>query len=291
MHHTATKCLSADTIKLSMQRSWIENKGFSHIPTHYIVWCSGDLLQVNDDKIIVWATLNADANYNWIHIEIAWDFNTWNPTDQEYKTVKDLINKLSDQYPWIKVKKHSDFQAKNCPGKNFDTKKLMDLPDLVPWLDWEPILAKKDWIMYFIRFKSDHLTFKREQPFKLENTSFPNNIQIQKLINYAYAKWNNLDFVRTLDAENSSRDPTKQSDIINDKWQRETSYGICQLNVSTKWQWHDVFVSSESFKDPYNQIDYCRDVWIDAKNKWVMPFHAYTARNDRGSDVVLISLK
>lgn len=71
LHHTATqKCMSAEEMKMSMFYTWVQNKKFEYIPTHYIVGCSGDFVKVNDMERVVGATLNSDANLNGIHIEI-----------------------------------------------------------------------------------------------------------------------------------------------------------------------------------------------------------------------------
>jgi len=124
LHHTATSCMSADKMRDSMIRSRMINKNSNTIPTHYIVWCEWDYLKVNDLSKNVWSTLNEEANENWIAIEIVWDFNNGYPMPSQYKQVKYLIDELQKKYPWIEVKKHWDFQAKNCPWKNFDMTKL-----------------------------------------------------------------------------------------------------------------------------------------------------------------------
>jgi len=50
----------------------------------------------------------------------------------------------------------------------------------------------------------------------------------------------------------------------NDHW-------ICQLN----YRRHKTFIDKPEFKDPYNQIHYCQEVWEDAMKKWSMPRVAY----------------
>lgn len=124
LHHTATRCMSAEEMKLSMQRTYVDNRWFSLIPTHYIVWCSWEFVKVNELDDIVWATLNTDANQNGIHIEIVGDFNSWVPTQQQYDMVNQLIQWILEKYPDMEVKWHGDFQAKNCPGINFDWSKI-----------------------------------------------------------------------------------------------------------------------------------------------------------------------
>lgn len=125
LHHTATeKCMTAEEMKMSMFYTYVQNKWFTYIPTHYIVGCNGDFIKVNELDTIVWATLNEEANINWIHIEIVWDFNKWKPNEDQYKMVNQLIEWILEKYPDMEIKGHWDFQAKNCPGSNFDWNKI-----------------------------------------------------------------------------------------------------------------------------------------------------------------------
>lgn len=117
--------MSAEDMKMSMFYTYIQNRSFDYIPTHYIVGCNWDRLKVNELDTIVWATLNAEANRNWIHIEIVWDFNINQPSDAQYTTVNQLIQWILEKYPNMEVKGHWDFQPKNCPGKNFDWNKIV----------------------------------------------------------------------------------------------------------------------------------------------------------------------
>lgn len=125
-------------MKLSMFRTWVNNKWNKYIPTHIIVWCSWDVSYINPYNIIVWATLNPDANLNWIHIEVVWDFNLSGsyPQQTQYDSVKKLIVEITKQYPWIIVKKHWDFQPKNCPWVNFDMNKLKENKIVNNWTFW-----------------------------------------------------------------------------------------------------------------------------------------------------------
>lgn len=125
LHHTATeKCMTADEMKLSMQRTYVDNRWFNTIPTHYIIWCNWDFVKVNELDQIVWATLNEEANINWIHIEIVWDFNKWQPNEKQYKMLNQLIEWILEKHPDLEIKWHWDFQNKNCPGVNFDWSRI-----------------------------------------------------------------------------------------------------------------------------------------------------------------------
>lgn len=116
--------MTAEEMKMSMYYTYISNRNFTYIPTHYIVWCNWDWVKVNELDTIVWATLNADANQNWIHIEIVWDFNINEPNDSQYATVNQLIQWILEKYPDMEIKGHQDFQNKNCPWKNFDWSRI-----------------------------------------------------------------------------------------------------------------------------------------------------------------------
>ncbi len=125
VHHTATtQCMTAEWMELSMKRTYVDNRWFEYIPTHYIIWCNGDFVKVNDMETIVWATLNEEANVNWIHIEIVWDFNQNEPNQSQYDMLNQLIERILEKHPDLEVKGHWDFQAKNCPGQNFDWSKV-----------------------------------------------------------------------------------------------------------------------------------------------------------------------
>ncbi len=126
IHHTATeKHMTAEEMELSMRRTWIENRWSSHVPAHYIVWSDGWFKKVNDLDKVVWATQNADANLNGIHIEIVWDFNKTEPTEEQYSMVWQLIEWIKEKYPDMEVKFHRDFQPHSCPWRNFDIDKVV----------------------------------------------------------------------------------------------------------------------------------------------------------------------
>ena len=116
--------MTAEEMKLSMYRTYVQNKWFTYIPTHYIVGCNGDFVKVNDMETVVGATLNEEANVNWIHIEIVWDFNQGQPNQSQYDMVNQLIEWILEKHPDMEVKGHWDFQAKNCPWANFDWTKI-----------------------------------------------------------------------------------------------------------------------------------------------------------------------
>lgn len=116
--------MSAEEMKMSMFYTWVQNRRFEFIPTHYIVGCSWDFVKVNDMERVVGATLNSDANWNGVHIEIVGDFNKGVPSDAQYEMVNQLIQWILEKHPDMEIKGHKDFQAKNCPWVNFDWSRI-----------------------------------------------------------------------------------------------------------------------------------------------------------------------
>lgn len=122
IHHTATRNnLTAEEIELSMRRTYIDNRWWKVIPTHYIIDKDWGIKKVNDLWIIVWATLNWEANYNGVHIEMVGNFDEHKPTEAQYKMLNQLIVRIQEKAVNAKdIKWHKDVQAKTCPWKNFD---------------------------------------------------------------------------------------------------------------------------------------------------------------------------
>jgi len=135
VHHTATRDdLTASQMKLSMQRTYIDNRWGKVIPTHFIIDKWGNLERVNPIHKIVWATLNPVANIQWVHIELVWDFNKWHPTQYQYDTLNALISRIENEVgSYLPFKGHGDFQPKNCPGVNFDFSQLKHWKERNVW--------------------------------------------------------------------------------------------------------------------------------------------------------------
>lgn len=112
--------MTAEEMKLSMYRTRIQNRSWTVIPTHYIVWSDWGFIKVNELDKVVWGTRNTDANWNGIHIEVVWNFNEQTPTQWQYDMVKQLIKWIEEKHPGIQIKWHKDFANRTCPWKNFD---------------------------------------------------------------------------------------------------------------------------------------------------------------------------
>lgn len=134
--------MTAEEMKLSMQRTWVNNKWNKYIPTHFIVWCTWDFVKVNDLDIAVWSTQDAQANLDSINIEVVGDFNKNLPTEAQYNMTRTIISRILEKHPWMEIKRHWDFQPKNCPWVNFDMSRLTNITSPKPvyrtiltWLD------------------------------------------------------------------------------------------------------------------------------------------------------------
>lgn len=121
--------MSAEEMKLSMYRTWVQNRGNSHIPTHYIIGVSWDMVQVNELSYPVWAVAKdkyntiedvQKANLWGVHIEMVGDFNKHKPTEKQYETLRKLVKELQATHTGMQIRYHSDFQHKNCVGEKFD---------------------------------------------------------------------------------------------------------------------------------------------------------------------------
>lgn len=155
--------MTAEEMKLSMYRTWVQNRDWKKIPTHYIVWSDGSFLKINELDVVLWATQSNDANWNWIHIEVVWNFNETIPTDGQYAMVKQIVQWIREKYPDIEIKLHKDFQQHTCPWKNFDMSKIEPFKPIphpswakrpLPYIKWTTVndraisFAKSYWFSY-----------------------------------------------------------------------------------------------------------------------------------------------
>ena len=86
--------------------------------------------------------------------------------------------------------------------------------------------------------------------------------------------------VLTFNAETNSW----RTDIVS--WLNKNGtrdHWICQLNS----RYHKWFINRPEFKDPYAQVDYCLEVWADAKRKNRMPRYAFNVRHKRSWNLAI----
>jgi hypothetical protein len=108
-------------------------------------------------------------------------------------------------------------------------------------------------------------------------------------LNYAYEISNgNIDFLKTLKAENGQMKLDLQSFVPIKWWGREESFWLCQIYQN--YEDHRNFKNSEAFKKWYIQIHYCRDIRVDAieKKRLKTTFYWYSARNKAWVDIVKV---
>lgn len=130
---------------------------------------------------------------------------------------------------------------------------------------------------------------KQEVTNDITHKGRPEDNIVQDYVRYAYKiSWWDLDFVATLEAENGTRDPKKQSNVHmyydKEKWRnvmcnkanwnagckREESYWFCQMMK----KFHPQVKDERFFTDPNRQLEQCY-----AKYKWGTKFYWYNVRH------------
>ena len=70
-------------------------------------------------------------NSHILSIGLQGDFEKQMPTDEQYKSARELVYFLKEKIPGIKnIGCHRDWNATACPGKNFDIKKITEYNDM-----------------------------------------------------------------------------------------------------------------------------------------------------------------
>lgn len=113
LHHAASVSFSADDI----HRIHVNNNGWAGIGYHFYVRKNGSVYQGRPIDTVGAHT----EGYNSNSIGICFEGNFQKETMQDVqKSVgNELICYLRNLYPDAEVKKHSEFNATACPGKNF----------------------------------------------------------------------------------------------------------------------------------------------------------------------------
>lgn len=144
------------------------------------------------------------------------------------------------------------------------------------------------WLMLPAEAKEEVKEVKQKEVSIVHNWR-PKDSIVQEYVQYAYKiSWNDIDFVATLEAENWTRDPKKQSNIHQyydkEKWKnvmcnkanwnswckREESYWFCQMMK----KFHPQVKDERFFTDPKRQLETCY-----AKYKWWTKFYWYNVRH------------
>ncbi len=112
IHHASAKVASPDAV-----HSWHLNNGWTGIGYHFVVRKDGSVYRGRPIDTVGAHT----ANYNSVGVGICFEGNFETETMSEAQKIAgmELISYLKKLYPNAKVKKHMDFNATDCPGKNF----------------------------------------------------------------------------------------------------------------------------------------------------------------------------
>jgi len=136
-----------------------------------------------------------------------------------------------------------------------------------------------------LRYEKYHITYNRSLPQRYDYTVGWDGLD--PIVNYAInateklphpdggVMW--LDLVKTWSLENS-RFAVAQNWPADELW-------ICQL----RYKYHKDFMDSQEFFDPYSQIQYCVDVYLDwyYRKRWSQPLSNVRTQwsvRDRASD-------
>lgn len=164
LHHRAG---NGDALSIHNQHL---NQGWAGIGYHYYVRKDG---KVYSGRPI--DTVGAHApDYNSVSVGVCFEgnFETEKMSDTQIKAGRELIKYLLGKYPKAQIKKHKDFNATSCPGKNFPfdelTKtELTTVNDIVWELHHRGIITDKNkWLKkltpnsngYWLAFKGANLT-------------------------------------------------------------------------------------------------------------------------------------
>ena len=148
------------------------NNGWSGIGYHYYVRKDGSIYTGRPE----YASGAHTVDYNSQSIGVCFEGNFENEKmkSAQIKSGRELISYLKSKYPNAKVKKHRDFNATACPGKNFPFKEITEskkeytsVKDIVAQLNKRGIITEiQKWLEkltpdsngYWLAYKGVNLT-------------------------------------------------------------------------------------------------------------------------------------
>lgn len=139
VHHASAKTCDASII-----HQWHKAKGWSGIGYHFVVRKNGTIEVGRPlDKVGAHCTgQNADS----IGICFEGDFEHETMGDVQLQAGRELIAYIKQTYPSIRITKHKDFMATDCPGKNFPFDELTKAKKKSKYKGTFPTLAKGECI-------------------------------------------------------------------------------------------------------------------------------------------------
>jgi len=118
LHHEAASGFTAQQIhQVHLANGW------SGIAYHYYVRKDGSVYRGRpEDKT---GAHTRDENYHTIGICFEGNFETDVMDGAQFEAGRALLDDIRERYPGIDVKRHSDFNATACPGKNFPFEEMI----------------------------------------------------------------------------------------------------------------------------------------------------------------------
>lgn len=117
LHHASAKTATVEAV-----HSWHLQRGWAGIGYHYYVRKDGRIYRGRAETAIG-AHLQGHNN-NSIGICAEGDFGVEQMPDVQKQALINLVADIKKRYPKIQVKKHNDYAATACPGKNYPFDKI-----------------------------------------------------------------------------------------------------------------------------------------------------------------------
>ena len=117
IHHTAST--AKETVE-QIHNFHINNNGWAGIGYHFYIRKDGTIYKGRDEK---YAGAHCE-NYNSVSLGICLEgnFEIEKPTDNQLKSLSELLQHLKQKYGNVQVVGHRDLNATACPGKNLYSK-------------------------------------------------------------------------------------------------------------------------------------------------------------------------
>ncbi|MEG1633788.1 MAG: N-acetylmuramoyl-L-alanine amidase [Oscillospiraceae bacterium] len=119
LHHAAASGNTAEEINVFHQ-----TRGWAGIAYHYYVRRDGSVYRGRPEWAVGGHT--EDHNYNSVGVCFEGNFEQERMGAEQLEAGAELLEELRSRYPGIVVKKHRDFNATACPGRNFPFEEMTE---------------------------------------------------------------------------------------------------------------------------------------------------------------------
>ena len=127
-HHTGTTARqSVETIHNFHKNT----RGWSGIGYHFYIRRNGDIYKGRPTNKR--GVHTKGQNYRSLAICLEGNFEIENPTEEQYKSSRELVEMLRHTYKELKVKQHKDFGDTKCAGANFNIEEVFPKEDIPNW--------------------------------------------------------------------------------------------------------------------------------------------------------------